>query len=80
MQHCSRQRPVTYVRGTGNCRRWEIAVLPGENDTTLTQPAKVLELLKPWVEPADIELERVAVYTFHSAIARRWHSSPVDRG
>ena len=74
VQHCSRQRPATYVRGTGNRRRWEIAVLPGENDTTLTQPAKVLELLKPWVEPEDIELERVAVYTFHSAIARRWRS------
>ena len=72
VQHCSRQRPATYVRGTGNRPRWEIAVLPGEDDAMLTQTAKVLELLKPWVEPEDIELERVAVYTFHSTIARRW--------
>jgi 3-(3-hydroxy-phenyl)propionate hydroxylase len=35
----------------------------------------VLELLKPWVEPEDAELERVAVYTFHSAIAPRWRSA-----
>ena len=72
VQHCSRQRPATYVRGTGNRPRWEIAVLPGEDDAMLTQTAKVLELLKPWVEPDDIELERVAVYAFHSTIARRW--------
>jgi 3-(3-hydroxy-phenyl)propionate hydroxylase len=74
VQHCSRQRPATYVRGTGNRRRWEIAVLPGEDEATITQPAKVLELLKPWVEPEDVELERVAVYTFHSAIAPQWRS------
>jgi 3-(3-hydroxy-phenyl)propionate hydroxylase len=72
VQHCSRKRPATYVRGTGNRRRWEIAVLPGEDEATITQPKKVLELLKPWVEPEDVELERVAVYTFHSAIAPRW--------
>ena len=74
VQHCSRTRPATYVRGTGNRRRWEIAVLPGEDEATITQPAKVLELLSPWVEPEDVELERVAVYTFHSAIAPRWRS------
>jgi 3-(3-hydroxy-phenyl)propionate hydroxylase len=74
VQYCSRQRPATYVRGTGNRRRWEIAVLPGEDDDTVTQRAKVLELLKPWVEPEDIEPERVAVYTFHSAIAPQWRS------
>jgi|SRR5271165_41594 len=74
VQHCSRKRPATYVRGTGNRRRWEIAVLPGEDEAAITQPAKVLELLKPWVEPEDVELERMAVYTFHSAIAPRWRS------
>jgi 3-(3-hydroxy-phenyl)propionate hydroxylase len=74
VQHCSRQRPATYVRGTGNRRRWEIAVLPGEDEAMITQPAKVVELLKPWVEPEDVELERVAVYTFHSAIAPWWRN------
>ena len=49
VQHCSRQRPATYVRATGNRRRWEIAVLPGDDDAAITQPAKVLELLKLWV-------------------------------
>jgi len=74
VQYCSKQRPTTYVRGTGDRRRWEIAVLPGEDEATITQPAKVLQLLKPWVTLEEIDLERAAVYTFHSAIASRWRS------
>ena len=74
VQYCSKRRPTTYVRGTGDRRRWEIAVLPGEDEATITQPTKVLELLKPWVSPEEIDLERAALYTFHSAIAPRWRS------
>src|SRR4029077_12563570 len=74
VQYCSKQRPTTYVRGTGDRRRWEIAVLSGEDEATITQPAKVLQLLKPWVTSEEIDVERAAVYTFHSAIARRWRS------
>jgi 3-(3-hydroxy-phenyl)propionate hydroxylase len=74
VQHCSKQRSATYVRGTGDRRRWEIAVLPEEDGAMLTQPAKVFELLERWVGPEDIDLERVALYTFHSAIAPRWRN------
>ena len=74
VQHCRKQRPATYVRGTGDRRRWEIAVLPGEDGATITQSANVFELLQPWVGPDDVDLERTALYTFHSAIAPRWRS------
>jgi 3-(3-hydroxy-phenyl)propionate hydroxylase len=74
VQYCSKRRPATYVRGTGDRRRWEIAVLPGEDEAAITQPATIYELLRPWVGPEDIELERAALYTFHSAIARHWRS------
>jgi 3-(3-hydroxy-phenyl)propionate hydroxylase len=74
VQHCSRLRPATYVRGTGDRRRWEITVLPGEDGAAITQPARVFELLKPWVGPEDVDLERTALYTFHSAIAPLWRS------
>ncbi len=74
VQHCSTQRPATYVRGTGDRRRWEVAVLPDEDGATITQAAKVFELLKPWVGPEDVDLERAALYTFHSALAPRWRS------
>ena len=74
VQHCSRERPATYVRGTGDRRRWEIAVLPGEDGATVTQPATVFQLLAPWAGPEDVQLERAVVYTFHSALAPRWRS------
>jgi 3-(3-hydroxy-phenyl)propionate hydroxylase len=74
VQYCSRERPATYVRGTSNRRRWEIGVLPGEDCTTITTAGRVFELLRPWVGPEDVELERAALYTFHSAIAPRWRS------
>jgi 3-(3-hydroxy-phenyl)propionate hydroxylase len=72
VQYCRKERPATYVRGTGDRRRWEIAVLPAEDGTTISLPTKVFELLKPWVGPEDVELERTALYTFHSAIATSW--------
>ncbi len=74
VQHCSTRRPATYVRGTGQRRRWEIAVFPDEDDASLTQPANVYELLKPWITREDADLERAALYTFHSAIATQWRA------
>ena len=72
IQHCDPRRPATYVRGTGVRRRWEITVLPDEESRDVTQPAKVWDLLSRWITPDDAEIERAAVYTFHSVIAQRW--------
>jgi len=75
LQHCDPRRPATYVRGTGSRRRWEITVLPNEDSNDVAQPAKVWDLLSRWITPDDAELERAAVYTFHSVIAQQWRNS-----
>jgi len=72
IQHCNPARPATYVRGTGDRRRWEIMLMPGDDPTTATDPATVWRLLAPWISPHDATIERAAVYTFHAAIARDW--------
>ncbi len=72
VQYCDGRRPATYICGTGDRRRWEIALLPGEDSDSMTRPDSVLRLLKRWVAPAEIEIERAAVYTFRAAIASRW--------
>jgi 3-(3-hydroxy-phenyl)propionate hydroxylase len=74
IQHCDPRRPATYIRGTGSRRRWEITVHPDEDAQAVTQPAKVWDLLSRWITPDDAEIERAAVYTFHSAIAKRWRN------
>ena len=66
IQFCDPARPATYVRGTGDRRRWEITLHDGEN------PTDPWPLLSRWITPDDARLERFAIYTFRSVVARRW--------
>ncbi len=72
IQYCDPARPATYVRGVGQRRRWEIMLQPGEDASTLIRPEQLWPLLARWITPDDAELERPAVYTFHSVVARGW--------
>lgn len=74
IQYCDPRRPATYIRGTGNRRRWEITIHPEEDAQAVAQPAKVWDLLSQWITPDDAEIERAAIYTFHSVIAKQWRS------
>ncbi|MGF7055768.1 3-(3-hydroxy-phenyl)propionate hydroxylase [Bosea sp. OAE752] len=74
IQYCEPGRPATYVRGVGVRRRWEITALATETNAMLLEPATIWRLLSRWITPDDAELERAAVYTFHSVVARRWRS------
>ena len=72
IQYCDPRRPSTYVRGVGERRRWELMLMPGDDPATITRPEQVWPLLARWVTPEDASLERPAVYTFHSVVARGW--------
>lgn len=72
VQFCDPRRPGTYVRGVGERRRWELMLMPGDDPATITRPENVWPLLSRWVTPDDATLERPAVYTFHSVVARGW--------
>lgn len=74
LQHCNPERPSTYIRGTGNRRRWEITLHPGEDPHVMVSDKRVWDLLSKWVGPDDGEIERAAVYTFHSVIAQSWRN------
>jgi 3-(3-hydroxy-phenyl)propionate hydroxylase len=77
LQFCDPRRPATYVRGVGERRRWELMLMPGDDPATITRPESVWPLLSRWVTPDDAELERPAVYTFHSVVARGWRQGPL---
>ncbi len=72
VQFCDPARPATYVRGVGDRRRWEITLKDDEPSSQMADPARVWSLLKRWITPDDADLERSAVYTFHSVIAEQW--------
>jgi len=72
IQHCDPARPATYVRGPGQRRRWELMLMPGEDTAEMSRPEVIWQLLSRWLTPEEAKLERPAVYTFHSVIARGW--------
>lgn len=74
VQYCDPARPATYVRGSGERRRWEIMLHPEEDALEMSRPERVWELLSAWVTPEDAVLERPAVYTFHSVVAQGWRN------
>jgi 3-(3-hydroxy-phenyl)propionate hydroxylase len=77
VQHCNPARPMTEVCGTGLRRRWEIMLLPGEDAEGITATERVWSLIGARVSPDDAEIERAALYTFHSLIAERWRDRRV---
>jgi 3-(3-hydroxy-phenyl)propionate hydroxylase len=72
IQFCNPARPATYVRGVGDRRRFEITVHAGEAPGDRMPEEEVWRLLAAWITPEDAVLERAALYTFRSAVARRW--------
>ena len=72
VQFCDPDRPMTYVRGPKRRRRWEMKVPPDVDGAVLTAPAEVWKRLSRWITPEDGEIERAAVYIFHSLVASEW--------
>lgn len=72
IQYCDPARPITYSRGPANHRRWEIMVMPGDDEADLGTHDWLWKQLRRWITPADAHFERSAIYTFHSVVARGW--------
>ena len=72
VQHCDPVRPMTYCNVTGNRRRWEIMLLPDDDAVEMVKPDKLWPLVRRWVQPANADIERATIYTFHSVIAQGW--------
>ncbi len=73
IQHCDPDAPATYVRGVGDWRRWEFRV---EDQDTFSDD-EIWAKLSKWITPEDAILERSAVYTFRSALAKSWRKNRV---
>ena len=72
VQHCDPARPMTLCNVTGNRRRWEIMLMPGDDPAELVQPATIWRLISRWLRPDQAEIERAVIYTFHSVVAQGW--------
>lgn len=74
---CDPARPSTLIPGVGRHRRWEYMLLPGESEERVVTEAWQREQLALWIDPADVEIIRAAVYRFRALIAQKWRSKNV---
>lgn len=72
IQFCDPKRPMSYIKGTGQRRRWEIMVKPEDDVQQLASAESIWSLLEKYIRPEDAIIERSAVYTFHALIAKKW--------
>lgn len=63
---CNPRRPTPHMVAPGNRERWEFMLAPGETREQMEQPEAIRELLRAWGEPAQMHIERKAVYRFHA--------------
>ena len=79
-QVCDPQRAATYMRIGETRYRWEFRLLEGETAADFESIEALQPLIGPWVEgiPCEqLELVRVAEYTFRAQIADRWRDRNV---
>lgn len=63
---CDPKRPTPHMPAPDGRERWEFMLQPGETREEMESPARIAELLKPWVSPSELTIERKAVYRFHA--------------
>lgn len=63
---CDHRRPTPHMPAPGGRERWEFMLRPGETRAEMEDPARIRELLAPWIPPQQLQIERQAVYRFHA--------------
>lgn len=77
VQYCEAARPATFVCCTGNHRRWEIMLLPGDSLSSDFPEDELWPLLSRWIKPSEGKLWRAAAYRFHGLIAKEWRRNRI---
>jgi len=71
------RRPIVSLPMSPGRHRWEWMLHPGEDQAPFLEPARIRELLAPWISDEHVEVERAVVYTFHARTAARWRAGRV---
>ncbi|WP_432958163.1 bifunctional 3-(3-hydroxy-phenyl)propionate/3-hydroxycinnamic acid hydroxylase [Micromonospora haikouensis] len=74
-QLCDPARAGTYMRVGRTRHRWEFLLAPGETADDFRDPTRLHRLVAPWTGKtplAELEVVRVAEYTFRAQVADRW--------
>jgi 3-(3-hydroxy-phenyl)propionate hydroxylase len=77
VQYCEAARPSTFVTCTGNHRRWEIMLNPGDSLSANFPEDELWPLLRRWIKPGEGRVWRAATYRFHGLIAQEWRKGRI---
>ncbi len=77
IQYSNPKQPATYCRNVGRRRRWEFAIKKNHSDKKVLSENYIWNFLKPWLNKSEATIERKTIYTFESAIARKWRKGRV---
>ena len=77
IQYSNSKRPATYCRNVGKRRRWEFAINNNESEKKVLSNSYIWNFLKPWLKPSEALMERKTIYTFQSAISKKWKKGRV---
>ena len=77
VQHCDPRRPMTRVHVKGLRHRFEIMLMPGDDEEAIVHPDRIWPMLAHAIGPDDARIERAAIYTFHSLVAEPWRRGRV---
>ncbi len=72
IQKCSSKRPVTRCFISKKRRRWEIKILPSDNESRIKKDEQIWSFLNEWIDKKCAIIERAEIYTFKSKISKRW--------
>jgi len=79
-QVCDSERAATYMRISDRRYRWEFQLKDGETSSDFEAIGRLQSLIGPWtgeVPVEDLEIVRVAEYTFRAQLADRWRDRNV---
>ena len=77
IQYCSQNSPSTYCRNVGRRRRWEISLNKNFNEKDILNEDKIWNFLSKWISQNDAIIERKAIYTFKSLLAKKWRKGRI---
>ena len=72
IQYSNPKQPATYCRNVGKRRRWEFALRNNLSEKKVLSEKYIWNFLKPWLKKSEAYVERKTIYTFESAISRKW--------
>lgn len=76
-QYCFPDAPTTYIVCSGNLRRWEMKIVPGEDPQRYASVDNIKARMARFVDPDALEFWRSAVYHFHARVTDQWRKGRV---